>query len=272
MSASTTPAAKTAAPGCLRLEIADGIAWLIMDNEARLNAFTRDMWADLPVKLRAAAADRSVRVIILRGAGSKAFSAGADISEFGGNRTGAAAAEYDRINHEAFEALRLSDKPTIAMVHGYAFGGGCELAILCDLRWAADDASFSVPAAKLSLGYNPRWIKPMMGVMSGAKVKEMLYTGRRYSAAEALQMGLANAVVAKDKLEAETRAVAADIAGNGPLSVKAAKRSVDEMTVRPESADLAELDRLVMACFDSEDFKEGTRAFMEKRKPKFQGR
>ena len=259
-------------PGRLTLEIADGLAWIGIDNAARLNAFSRDMWQDLPRLVSLATADPSVRVIVLRGAGDKAFSAGADISEFGGNRTGAAAADYDRINHRAFMAIAECAKPTIAMVHGYCFGGGCELALCCDLRWAADDAQFSIPAAKLSIGYNPRWIRPMLSVISAAKTKEMLFTGRRYDAAAALQMGLVNAVVAKDRLEAEARSVAADIARNAPLSIAAAKASVDEMTARPESADLARLDALVDACFQSEDFKEGTRAFLAKRQPVFHGR
>ncbi|MBN9277398.1 MAG: enoyl-CoA hydratase/isomerase family protein, partial [Hyphomicrobium sp.] len=155
-----------ATPPTLRTLIEGGICTIVADNPARLNAYTRDMWEALPRLIREAEADPAVRVIVLRGAGTKAFSAGADISEFEGNRTGAEARRYDEINHEAFEAVGRATKPTIAMVHGYCFGGGCELAICCDMRWVAEDAIFSIPAAKLSIGYNPRWIRPMLAVMS----------------------------------------------------------------------------------------------------------
>ncbi|MDX2157059.1 MAG: enoyl-CoA hydratase [Hyphomicrobiaceae bacterium] len=261
----------SASSGFLR-SLTDGqIAWIVIENEARLNAFTRDMWAAVPSIIAAADADPAVRVIIVRGAGSKAFSAGADISEFGSNRTGKAARAYDEINHAAYEAVLGARKPTIAMVHGYCFGGACELAICCDLRVAAEGASFSVPAARLSLGYNPRWIKPMLAVMSAAKVKEMLFTARRYAATEALTMGLVNAVVPAASLETETMRLAREIADNAPLTLRAAKASVDAFATSPEGASLAELDRMVLACFDSDDFKEGARAFLEKRKPVFRG-
>ena len=259
-------------PPTLRTRIEGGIYTIIADNPTRLNAYTRDMWEALPRLIREAEADSAVRVIVLRGAGTKAFSAGADISEFEGNRTGAEARRYDEINHEAFEAIGRAIKPTIAMVYGYCFGGGCELAICCDMRWVSDDAVFSIPAAKLSIGYNPRWVRPMLAVMSAAKAKEMLFTGRRYSAADALAMGVANAVVPSAELEAATRKVAQEMAINAPLSIRAAKESIDELFRHPESPDLARLDRFVEACFESEDYAEGRRAFMEKRKPVFRGK
>jgi len=259
-------------PPTLRSLIDGGICTIVADNPARLNAYTRDMWEALPRLIREAESNPAVRVIVLRGAGTKAFSAGADISEFEGNRTGAEARRYDEINHEAFEAVGRASKPTIAMVHGYCFGGGCELAICCDMRWASDDAIFSIPAAKLSIGYNPRWIRPMLAVMSAAKAKEMLFTGRRYSAGDALAMGMVNAVVPSAELEAATRKVANEMAINAPLSIRAAKESIDELFDHPEHPDLARLDRFVEACFESEDYAEGRRAFMEKRKPQFKGR
>jgi len=264
---STTPAKPM-----LRTLTDSGIRTILADNPSRLNAYTRDMWEAVPKLIHEAEADPEIRVIVLRGAGTKAFSAGADISEFEGNRTGAEATRYDEINHEAFEAVGRATKPTIAMVHGYCFGGGCELAMCCDMRWVSDDAVFSIPAAKLSIGYNPRWIRPMLSVVTAAKAKEMLFTGRRYSAAAAYDMGIANAVVASAELEAETRKVALEMAVNAPLSIRAAKEAIDEFTTNPENPDYARLDRFVDACFQSNDYAEGRRAFMEKRKPVFRGK
>lgn len=262
----------TDSKGRLRTETEGAIRWIVIDNPARLNAFTRDMWDAVAGAFGEAERDPKIKVIVFRGAGEKAFSAGADISEFGTTRTGDAVKQYDEINHRAFMGVLECRKPTIAMVHGYAFGGGCEIAICCDLRLAADDALFSIPAAKLGLGYNARWIRPMLGVMSASKAKEMLFTARRYKAADALAMGLVNEVHPKASLEAATRALAAEIAANAPMTVAAAKASIDDMVARPESADMAHLDHLVESCFASEDYAEGQRAFMEKRKPVFRGK
>jgi enoyl-CoA hydratase len=256
----------------LRAETRGSVRWLVADNPSRLNAFTAAMWAALPRLIAEAERDPEVRVIVLSGAGDKAFSAGADISEFETARTAANAAEYDALNNAAFEAVLRASKPTIAAVQGFCLGGGLELAVCCDLRLASDSALFSVPAAKLGIGYNPRWIRPMLAVVSPARARELLYTGRRFTAAEALAMGLVNSVHGTAELTAAVTALADDIAANAPLSVLAAKRAIEAFADHPQTPDLAALDRLVDACFSSEDYIEGRRAFMEKRKPRFRGR
>ena len=256
----------------LRLERDGGIAYLVLDNPARLNALTSAMWAALPRLLAHAEADEAVRVIVLKGAGGKAFSAGADISEFESARTGDAVKAYDALNHAAFEALLGAGKPTVAMIEGFCLGGGLGIAACCDLRIANEAASFAIPAAKLGLGYHPRWVRTLLNLAPPASVKEMLFTGRRFSAAEALSMGLVNRVHPADQLSAETRSLAETIAGNAPMTIRAAKEAIDELTAKPETADIGHLEHLVKQCFDSADYAEGRKAFAEKRKPDFKGR
>lgn len=258
--------------GQIKTERDGSVACISFDNPDRMNALNTAMWAELPEKIAALEADDSVRVVVLRGAGDRAFSAGADISEFGSARTGQAAKDYDELNHAAFGAVMNCTKPTVAMIYGYCMGGGLELALCCDLRYAADGAIFGIPAAKLGIGYNPRWIRPLLSALTASQAKEVLFTGRRFSDHEALQMGMISRLLPADTLERETRALADMIAANAPLAVYAAKRCIDEFLRAPENPDIGALDKLVEACFESEDYAEGRTAFAEKRKPKFRGK
>jgi enoyl-CoA hydratase/carnithine racemase len=256
----------------LTLSLDGPIAWITARNLERMNAFTAHMWGLVPELVRAADDTPAVRVIVLRGEGTRAFSAGADISEFEEGRTGDRAAHYDRLNHEAFAALIAARKPVIAMIHGFCLGGGFGIAACADLRLADPKAQFAIPAAKLGLGYNPRWVPPLLALAPPAFIKEMLFTGRRFTAEEALRIGLVNRLVETDGLETAVRALAEEIAANAPLTMRAAKLAVDELTRHPEHPDTETLDAAVKACFESADYAEGRRAFLEKRKPLFHGR
>ncbi len=252
--------------------VKDGsIAWITANNPARMNALTAAMWKAVPETIATAVEDPAVRVIVLRGSGDKAFSAGADISEFENSRTGDAAKIYDALNDGAFNALSGCPKPTIAMIHGFCLGGGLGLALCCDMRVADDASQFAIPAAKLGLGYNARWVRPILAAIPAARAKELLFTGRRFRSADAEAMGLVSQLVPKAELEATVKALALEIAANAPLSVAAAKKVIDEISRHPEHPDMAALDAAVTACFESADYTEGRRAFLEKRKPEFKG-
>jgi enoyl-CoA hydratase/carnithine racemase len=249
------------------------IGWVVFNNPARHNATSFEMWQALPLVLDAYAGDPAVRAIVFRGAGEKAFSAGADISQFKEKRTTPeAAGAYNRAADAANRALRECPKPTIAMIRGYCIGGGTAVAVGCDIRIASDDARFGVPAAKLGLGYRFEGIQRLAGIVGPARTAEIFYTARQFSAEEALQMGLVNRVVPAVEIERYTRDFAGAIAANAPLTVAAVKRSLIELQKNPADRDLDRCQRMVDACFASEDYKEGQTAFMEKRKPRFKGR
>lgn len=257
--------------GTIRIETEGAIGWLIIDAPQKHNAMTAQMWEDLPLKLAALTEDPSLRVIVLRGAGERAFSAGADISEFQEMRQGDAATIYNELNTSAFAALRGASKPLIAMIDGYCLGGGALLAFAADLRIASEEALFSLPPAKLGLGFDVEWIKLVLSVMPAAFAREMLYTGARFKAARLQDAGALNRVVARADLLDETRLLAAEIAGNAPLSVHAFKRAIDDVARPAGPLDAETHNALTKACFDSEDYKEGQLAFQEKRKPVFKG-
>lgn len=251
--------------------IEGGIGWLALNNPARRNALSLAMWEAIPLALERFAAEARVRVIVLRGEGEKAFAAGADISEFEQRRASAdGIARYDAALAEASARLESMEKPTIAMIRGYCVGGGVGLAACCDLRLAAEDARFAIPAARLGLGYGVEGVRRLLGLVGPAMVREIFYTARQFSAAEMLAMGFLSRVVAVADLEAETRALTATIAENAPLTLKALKRTVAELG--KTEPDLAVCEALVAECSASADYVEGRRAFMEKRKPVFRGR
>ncbi|MFA5958302.1 enoyl-CoA hydratase [Hyphomicrobium sp.] len=264
-------AAEVANP-TLRYATDGAVAWIAADNPARMNALTAAMWKAIPDAVAEAVRDPNVRVIVFRGSGDKAFSAGADISEFESSRTGDAAKTYDALNEAAFNALIGCPKPTIAMIHGFCLGGGLGLALCCDMRIADDASQFAIPAAKLGIGYNARWVRPILAAVPAARAKELLFTGRRFRSADAEAMGLISQLVPKTDLETTVRALALEIAGNAPLSVAAAKKVIDEISRHPEHPDMPVLDAAVAACFESDDYAEGRRAFLEKRKPQFKGK
>jgi enoyl-CoA hydratase/carnithine racemase len=231
------------------------------------------MWQSLPMALEAFAADPEVRVVILKGAGEKAFVSGADISQFKEKRSSAEAVKiYNAASDAASEALRGCPKPTIAMIRGYCIGGGTATAVNCDLRIAAEDARFGVPAAKLGLGYRFSGIKRLASLVGPAFTAEIFFTARQFTAQEALAMNLVNRVVRVEELERYTLEQAHAIANNAPLTIAAVKRALIELSKDPADRDLALCQKMVEDCFASEDYKEGQTAFMEKRKPVFRGR
>lgn len=249
------------------------IGWIIFNNPSRHNAVSLEMWESLTLVLAAYAKDPDVRAIILRGEGEKAFVAGADISQFKEKRSSPeAVAHYNATADEAGDVLRNSPKPTIAMIRGYCIGGGTGIAVNCDIRIAAEDARFAVPAAKLGLGYRFAGIKRLADIVGPSFAAEIFYTGRQFDAKEALQMNLINRLVPVSELEAYTRDYASTIANNAPLTIASVKRAVIEYSKASSERDLALCQKMVDDCYTSDDYKEGQAAFMEKRKPVFKGR
>jgi enoyl-CoA hydratase/carnithine racemase len=257
--------------GAVTLHIEGPVARIVIDSAARMNAMSTAMWRAFPALVAEADANPDVRLIVVTGAGEAAFSAGADISEFGAARsTPSEVKAYDDLNTAALEALWRCEKPTVAVVRGFCLGGGFAIAMSCDLRLASADATFGVPAARLGLGYNPRWMRPLLSAMSAASVKEMLFTGDRFGADAALRMGAVNRVFTEATFEVDADAVLARVAQNAPLSIRASKAAID--AVAGGAPDFAALDAMVDACFASADYAEGRAAFAAKRKPVFNGR
>ena len=250
----------------------DGVGWMILNNPERRNAISLEMW-EAALKIMADfSADPSVRVMVLTGAGDKAFASGADISKFKDERQEAEAlARYQASTQQAYAALQAMAIPTIAMIRGYCIGGGTAVAVCCDLRICSENARFGVPAAKLGLGYGLGRAQALIDLVGPAFAKEMFFTGRQFDAQEAARMGLVNRVVADDQLEATIEELTRAIADNAPLTVRCSKLVVGEALKDAQQRDVAATERAVAACFASNDYREGQAAFMEKRKPRFTG-
>ena len=254
-------------------EVDGPIGWLIFNNPKRHNALSLDMWAAIPRIVADFVAEEQVRLIVLRGAGDRAFVSGADISEFEQVRASREETErYDAVGEEAARALYQCPKPTVAFIQGYCIGGGMGIAVSCDLRLCGEGARFGVPAAKLGVGYQAAGVRKLMELVGPSFTREIFYTGRQFSAQEALAMGLVNRVLAEAQLEEALRELAGAVAGNAPLTLAAVKGTVAELVKDPARRDMARAEALVAACFSSEDYQEGRRAIMEKRPPVFRGR
>lgn len=254
------------------------VGWMVFDSPARRNAVSLDMWAAIPAIIARFEADPAIRVIALTGAGAGAtdgrgaFVSGADISQFAEQRSDLEqTAAYDRISGEAAAAIKAARKPTIAVIRGWCIGGGFGIAATCDLRWATDSSRFGVPAGRLGLGYAHPGVKTLMDVVGPAYTKEIFFTAKHFTAAEAEQMGFLNRVRPAAEFDAWVAAELALIAANAPLTLAALKITVAELCRGPDG-DLDKADRETTACFASADYREGRTAFMEKRPPAFQGR
>ena len=250
-----------------------GIGWMIYNNPVRHNAMSMEMQQAVPLILEEFQRDDEIRVVIMRGAGERAFISGADISEFDEKRSTPEARNlFDRAGARAFAAFASLEKPLIAMIQGYCIGGGLATALQADIRIASQDAQFGIPAARLGLGYGFGGLQGLVTLVGPASANEILFSARRFSAQEAYDMRLINRVVTKDQLEPAVRELAEAIAANAPLTIRAAKFAIRQAARDPEQRDLEVAARLVEECFRSEDYVEGRRAFLEKRPPKFQGR
>ncbi len=256
----------------LLAEVDGAIARLTFNDPDRHNVLSMAMQEAIPPIVEAWERDDTIRVIVMTGAGG-AFVAGADIAEFATRRTAPdARADYDRRTRAAWRCWRQLTKPVIAMIDGYCIGGGVLMALQADIRICSDASSFGIPAARLGLGYGFAGVAALTRVVSPAVASEMLFSARRLSAAEAATAGLVNRAVPAADLPTEVDALATQIAGNAPLTVRACKAAIRLAAENGAHPDTAEVDALAEACFRSEDYLEGQAAFLAKREPVFRGR
>lgn len=249
-----------------------GVGHIIFNNPAKRNAVSLDMWERVTELLEDYESDEDLRVLVISGAGGKAFVSGADISKFESERATKDGVErYNAISKSAYDRLAGFPKPTIAKINGYCIGGGMNIAVCCDLRFCEEGARFAIPAGRLGLGYGYVGVNRLSRIIGVSRAMEMFYTARQFPADEAYAIGLVNGVVPVEELDTHVEELAARISDNAPLTIKTIKAVAIEMGKAPNQPDHAKLDRMVLDCFESQDYIEGRRAFMEKRKPNFKG-
>jgi len=248
------------------------VGYIIFNNPERRNAMSLEMWQACTRLMGEYANDPAIRVVVLAGAGDKAFVAGADISKFGDERASEEGVKkYNEAVEAAYASVHEFPKPTIAQIRGFCVGGGMGLASCCDLRICSEDARFAVPAAKLGLGYGYPGVKRLMDVVGPSFTKEIFFTARQFDAMEAVEMGLVNRMVENLELESYVKGYAEMIAANAPLTVDSIKFIVGEACKDELKRDMKRCEDMVNQCFKSADYEEGRTAFMEKRKPVFKG-
>ena len=264
---------KSFADGKILKSLTEGVGVVTFNNPDKRNAMSLDMWEGLGEALIELRDDPDVRVVILTGAGNKAFMSGADISQFEKTRHNAQASEEYSRRSDAQRALLASyPKPTIACIRGFCLGGGMQVAMLADIRIAGANSQFGIPAAKLGIAYGFDGLKHLVSLVGPSWARLLLYTGMRIDSAEAMRIGLVDRVVADAELWNATSEIARTISENAPLAIKAAKITIAQVLKDKDDRDMAAIKAIGTACMDSEDFREGRQAFMEKRKPKFKGR
>jgi enoyl-CoA hydratase/carnithine racemase len=259
--------------GMVGAEVKGPIGWLIWDNQSKLNALSPPMYPDALTVIEAFEADPAIKIVVMRGAGKRAFISGADISSFAKTRSNAEAVERAReVPDRLRQTMLHMEKPLIAMIRGYCLGGGLGMALNADIRFASSDSQFSIPAAHRGVAYAPEGLKQLVDLVGPSVAKDIMFSARRLTADEALRVGLINRVVEPEELEAVTVEYAETLAVNAPLSVRASKYFINQLGLESAERNKARMAAMQQEAADSEDFKEATRSFMEKRRPVFQGR
>lgn len=259
------------APGTLQSFKRGHVGHVVFNNPRKFNAMNYDMWAALPQVMQDFVNDTDIRVIVLSGAGDKAFVSGADISQFDTMRTGDANIVYSQASEAGYAAVLDCPKPTVAQIQGICMGGGLGLALNCDVRICASNAKFRMPAGRLGLGYAFDGVKRFTEIVGVGHTADLFFSARIFDADEALAMGLAKQVVAPEALSATVDDYTRTVCENAPLTLAAAKRALLELRKNPEQRDMALMQAMVNACFASQDYQEGRQAFAAKRPPVFKG-
>ena len=254
-------------------EIDGSIGWMTFNNPARHNALSLEMWQGIYEIIECFESHEDVRVVVMQGAGEKSFISGADITEFDKQRSNAEQAQsYGHASAQGARALANMTKPLIALIRGYCIGGGLATALHADVRFATPDSTFGIPAARLGLGYDYEGLAKLSRIVGPARARDILFSARFLTVEEAFECGIVQFVAERANIAAEVESYARKIAENAPLTVKAAKAAVNAFESQPDSKAIQEVAELVRDCFNSSDYKEGRRAFSQKRRPEFTGK